>query len=51
MTTDDRSISERLAEDIQAYLTMDGIYLDSSVTSSLAECLLMDEDWVIRMVE
>lgn len=47
----EQSVSEELGEDIAAYLVMDGIYLDSAVTRTLAECLLLDEEWVIRRAE
>lgn len=51
MSADEGSVSEQLAEDIQTYLVFDGIYLDITVTRTLAECLLLDEEWVIRRAE
>jgi hypothetical protein len=36
---------ESLGEDIQAYLVMDGVYLDHEITRSVARCILSDPDW------
>ncbi|SDR71885.1 hypothetical protein [Microbacterium paraoxydans] len=36
---------ESLGEDIQAYLVMDGVYLDHEITRNVARCILSDPDW------
>ena len=36
---------ESLGEDIQAYLVMDGVYLDHEIARNVARCILSDPDW------